>query len=69
MLRSVLKYGKKQFPVYENKRDTYRFPSAFRYEPSTLSAFEGERKQLMEVRLPFAYIYVCVYSLVLNGKL
>lgn len=49
MLRSVLRYGKKQFPVDENRRETYRQSLAPEHEPSVLSGLEGEWNQLMAV--------------------
>ncbi|KAL6176184.1 hypothetical protein ACLB2K_052819 [Fragaria x ananassa] len=49
VLRSVLRYGKKQFPVDENRRETYRQSLAPEHEPSVLSGLEGEWNQLMAV--------------------
>jgi hypothetical protein len=44
-----MKYGKKPFVLDENKRDTYKHPLGS-HEPSILSTFEGELKQLVVVR-------------------
>ncbi|XP_062028553.1 uncharacterized protein LOC133744464 isoform X1 [Rosa rugosa] len=49
VLRSVLRYGKKQFPVDENRRETYRQSLASEHEPSELTGLEGEWNQLMAV--------------------
>ncbi|XP_050376633.1 uncharacterized protein LOC126794030 isoform X2 [Argentina anserina] len=49
VLRSVLKYGKKQFPVDENRRQTYRQSLASEHESSGLAGMEGEWNQLMAV--------------------
>ncbi|KAL5557713.1 hypothetical protein UlMin_033924 [Ulmus minor] len=48
VLKSALKYGKKQIPVDENKRDTYRFSLPSNHGHSPLSPFEGEWMQLVE---------------------
>ena len=46
-----LKHVKKQFPLDENRRNTYKqfHASAGGREPSVLSTFDAERKQLMAV--------------------
>lgn len=51
VVKAVLKYGKKQFTVDENRRDTYNDSMASRHEPSVLTTFEGELKQLTVVGL------------------
>ncbi|KAJ4827494.1 hypothetical protein Tsubulata_027972 [Turnera subulata] len=51
VVKAVLRYGKKPFAIDENRRDTYRPPSASINEPSVLTTFEGELKQLMVVGL------------------
>lgn len=48
-MKAVLKYGKKQFTVDVNRRDTYHDSMASRHEPSVLTTFEGELKQLTVV--------------------
>ncbi|KAJ8765151.1 hypothetical protein K2173_010642 [Erythroxylum novogranatense] len=48
---SSLKFGKKQFPLDDNRRNTYNNPLAGGREPSVLSTFDAERKQLMAVGL------------------
>lgn len=48
-MKAVLKYGKKQFTVDENRRDAYKDSMASGHEPSVLTTFEGELKQLMVV--------------------
>ncbi|EEF41474.1 bromodomain-containing protein [Ricinus communis] len=45
-----IKYGKRQFGLDENRRNTYKQLSAGR-EPSVLITFDSERKQLMAVGL------------------
>lgn len=45
------KYGKKQFAVDENKRDTYKKVLACGDGQTILDAFEGEWKKLMPVRI------------------
>lgn len=51
VMRGNLKNGKKQFVLDENRRNTYMqlHPSACGREPSVLTTFDGERKQLMPV--------------------
>ncbi|KAH7567011.1 hypothetical protein JRO89_XS07G0006600 [Xanthoceras sorbifolium] len=51
VVKAVMKYGKKHFPVDENKRDTYMDSLASDHEPCVLTTFEGELKQLMVVGL------------------
>lgn len=60
-----MKYGKKQFAVDENKRDTYRFWSASGDGPSNFAALGGERKQLMVVRMKeaFGFSFFCLPAL------
>ena len=48
-MKSVLKYGKKQFAVDENRRDTYQHSLDSGHGPSVLTTLEGELKQLMAV--------------------
>jgi hypothetical protein len=55
-LKSVLKYGKKQFAIDENRRDTYEHSMDSGHGPSVLATFEGELKQLMAVCLDFLFI-------------
>jgi len=45
------KYGKRFSVIDENRRNTYKQPqpSTFVHEPSILTAFDGERKQLVTV--------------------
>ncbi|PON45033.1 Histone acetylase PCAF [Parasponia andersonii] len=51
MMRGNLKNGKKQFLLDENRRNTYfqLHPSNGGREPSVLTTFDGEKKQLMPV--------------------
>lgn len=51
MGRGNFKHGKKQFVYDDNRRSTYfhSHPSVTGREPSVLTTFEGERKQLMPV--------------------
>ncbi|KAF2310232.1 hypothetical protein GH714_007329 [Hevea brasiliensis] len=51
VLKAVLRCGKKPFVIDENRRDTYKHPSASTHGPSSLNIFEGELKQLMTVGL------------------
>lgn len=48
-MKAVLRYGKKQFTLDENKRDTYEDSLSSGHEPSVFTTFEGELKQLMVV--------------------
>lgn len=48
-MKAVLRYGKKQFTLDENKRDTYKDSLSSGQEPSVFTTFEGELKQLMVV--------------------
>ncbi|KAJ9186334.1 hypothetical protein P3X46_001917 [Hevea brasiliensis] len=50
VLKAVLKYGKKPYEVDENRRDTYKRPSASAHGSSSLNLF-GQMKQLMVVGL------------------
>lgn len=57
--RNSSKFGKR-FPVVdENRRNTYKKPqpSTFMHEPSVLSAFDGERKQLVSAGLHIEHAY------------
>ncbi|KAJ6336436.1 hypothetical protein OIU78_012936 [Salix suchowensis] len=56
VVKAVMKYGKKPFVLDENKRDTYKHPLGSR-EPSILSTFEGEIKQLVVVGLSSEHGY------------
>ncbi|XP_052190576.1 uncharacterized protein LOC127800159 isoform X2 [Diospyros lotus] len=51
VLKAEAKYGKKQFPLDENRRATYKqfHPSAFAHDPSALTTLNGDIKQLMGV--------------------
>ncbi|KAK3232007.1 hypothetical protein Dsin_003888 [Dipteronia sinensis] len=51
VVKAVMKYGKKHFPVDEHKRDTYMDSLASDHEPSVFKTFEGELKQLTVVGL------------------
>ncbi|KAK2660900.1 hypothetical protein Ddye_007433 [Dipteronia dyeriana] len=51
VVKAVMKYGKKHFPVDEHKRDTYMNSLASDHEPSVFTTFEGELKQLTVVGL------------------
>ncbi|KAA8546181.1 hypothetical protein F0562_020925 [Nyssa sinensis] len=56
---NLIKQGKKQVAFDENKRNTYKqshLPSGGR-EPSVLTTFDGEKKQLMTVGLHSEYGY------------
>ncbi|KAG9442964.1 hypothetical protein H6P81_018818 [Aristolochia fimbriata] len=55
LLKSVSKLGKKQFIFDENRRNTYKqsLQSLSAREPSVLSTFDGERRQLMPVGFGF----------------
>ncbi|KAF3973805.1 hypothetical protein ACB098_01G077700 [Castanea mollissima] len=57
VLKSVLKYGKKQFVVDENRRDTYQHSLDSGHGPSVLGTLEGELKQLMAVGLHLEHGY------------
>ncbi|KAJ9189420.1 hypothetical protein P3X46_000716 [Hevea brasiliensis] len=46
-----MKYGKRQFVLDENRRNTYNKFSAGGREPSVFATFDAERKQLMAVGL------------------
>ncbi|CAK7346021.1 unnamed protein product [Dovyalis caffra] len=56
VVKAVMKYGKKPFVIDENKRDTYKHPLGS-HEPSVLTTFEGELKQLMVVGLSSEHGY------------
>ncbi|KAJ6414320.1 hypothetical protein OIU84_007023 [Salix udensis] len=56
VVKAVMKYGKKPFVLDENKRDTYKHPLGS-HEPSILSTFEGEIKQLVVVGLSSEHGY------------
>ncbi|KAL3603204.1 hypothetical protein D5086_004063 [Populus alba] len=56
VVKAVMKYGKKPFVLDENKRDTYKHPLGS-HEPSILSTFEGELKQLVVVGLSSEHGY------------
>ncbi|XP_059448013.1 uncharacterized protein LOC132179308 isoform X3 [Corylus avellana] len=53
MKGNQIKHGKKQFVLDENRRKTYNLshPSVGGREPSVLTTFDGERKQLLAVGL------------------
>ncbi|KAJ0086115.1 hypothetical protein Patl1_09383 [Pistacia atlantica] len=51
VVKAVLKYGKKQSTLDENKRDTYEDSLSSGHGPSVFTTFEGELKQLMVVGL------------------
>lgn len=53
MKGNQMKLGKKQFVLDENRRKTYKqsHPSVGGREPSVLTTFDGERKQLLAVRI------------------
>ncbi|XP_008237978.1 PREDICTED: bromodomain-containing protein 9-like isoform X2 [Prunus mume] len=57
VLRSVQKYGMKQFTVDENRRDTYAQALASGNEPSMFTGLEGEWKQLVAVGVHFEHGY------------
>lgn len=44
-----MKYGKKQLPIDENRRDTYKNAVDSDHGPPVLATLEGEAKQLMAV--------------------
>lgn len=48
VINAVMKYGKRQYAVDENKRDTYRYSV---HTSSIFNTLEGETKQLMTVGL------------------
>ncbi|XP_042507245.1 uncharacterized protein LOC122083481 [Macadamia integrifolia] len=54
-----VKYGKKQFVLDENRRNTYKqfHPLAVGCKPSVFNAYDGEPKQLMTVGLQAEYGY------------
>ena len=58
MMRGNLKNGKKQFVLDENRRNTYfqLHPSIGGREPSVLTTFDGEKKQLMPVSLYLTFV-------------
>ncbi|KAG2698131.1 hypothetical protein I3760_07G135800 [Carya illinoinensis] len=51
VLKGVVKYGKKQFAIDENKRDTYKDFLDSGHGPSVMATLEGDWKQLMAVGL------------------
>ncbi|ONI05503.1 hypothetical protein PRUPE_5G010200 [Prunus persica] len=57
VLRSVQKYGMKQFTVDENRRDTYAQGLASGNEPPMFTGLEGEWKQLVAVGVHFEHGY------------
>lgn len=61
-----MKYGKKQFPVDENRRDTYGHTLAAGHVQTILDALEGEWKELMPVCITIM-VNNCYF--VLNGNL
>lgn len=58
-----LKHGKKPFVLDENRRNTYKQSSSIAVgrEPSVLTTFDGEKKQLMPVCISLMF---CMYYLV-----
>lgn len=52
VLKGVVKYGKKQFAIDENKRDTYKDFLDSGHGPSVMATLEGDWKQLMAVCTP-----------------
>ncbi|XP_068645859.1 uncharacterized protein [Aristolochia californica] len=65
MLKSMSKLAKKQFVFDENRRNTYKqsLQSSSAREPSVLTTFHGDRKQLMPVGLGFHMEHAYVRSL------
>lgn len=66
MSRGTLKHGKKPFVIDENRRNTYKQSSslAIGREPSVLTTFDGEKKQLMPVCISLMFfMYYIVDSL------
>ncbi|KAF5462236.1 hypothetical protein F2P56_018260 [Juglans regia] len=57
VLKYVLKYGKKQFALDENRRDTYKHALDSCRGPSVWAALDGELKQLVEVSLHLEHGY------------
>ncbi|XP_021285040.1 uncharacterized protein LOC110417135 [Herrania umbratica] len=51
VVKAVMKYGKKHFPVDENKRDTYNPSSTCGHEQPIFSTLDEELKQLIPVGL------------------
>ena len=49
----MMKHGKRHFVLDENRRNTYNLfhPSSAAREASVLTTFDGERKQLLAVRI------------------
>ncbi|KAM7256788.1 hypothetical protein ACFE04_012529 [Oxalis oulophora] len=57
VVRAVMKYGMKHFPVDENRRDTYTHSLDGVHVPSVLTTFDGEPKQLLPVGLSSEHGY------------
>ncbi|KAF5455640.1 hypothetical protein F2P56_025192 [Juglans regia] len=57
VLKSVVKYGKKQFAIDENRRDTYKDFLDSGHGPSVMATLEGNWKQLMAVGLNLEHGY------------
>ncbi|KAL1540601.1 cat eye syndrome critical region protein 2 [Salvia divinorum] len=59
ILRADMKYGKKQFTIDENRRDTYRqfHPQSPTNNPSAFGNSGGDMKQLMMVGLQESFAY------------
>jgi hypothetical protein len=56
-LKSVLKNGKNQFAIDENRRDTYKHSLDSGHGLSILTNLEGELKQLMAVCISFFFFF------------
>lgn len=56
-----MKYGKRQFVLDENRRNTYKQLPAGGGEPSVLTTFDAERKQLMAVCITLISILLINY--------
>jgi hypothetical protein len=61
-LKSVLKNGKNQFAIDENRRDTYKHSLDSGHGLSILTNLEGELKQLMAVCISFFFFFFYWYS-------
>jgi hypothetical protein len=57
VLKSVLKNGKNQFAIDENRRDTYKHSLDSGHGLSILTNLEGELKQLMAVCISFFFFF------------
>jgi hypothetical protein len=65
-LKSVLKNGKNQFAIDENRRDTYKHSMDSGHGLSILGNLQGELKQLIAVYISFIFLLLLSFSLALG---